>query len=314
MEVSKRSLLISVLILCLLALLYSPLRPRCSDGKARKYPPPLAAARSNLSEADYVHVGLVCVGKCPTFRRTVLTLLHYSTRPVTIHLIGDATCLGRLRELIAPPTRHIFYEWRRHADEVRWVANGHYSGVYGLLKLLAPKIVAPVARVIVLDTDLVFNADVARLWALFDRFGPGQMIGIGPNLSEWYLDPNRGWPAPGRGYNTGLMLMDARKLREAGWDAIWRAELKEPLARLGRTELGDQDVMNTVAVARPGLFYELPCTWNVQWKKIGEMMCLDRGVIDVLHWNRPSKHVADRAQVQPEVLAVLDEVERLGLT
>lgn len=54
---------------------------------------------------------------------------------------------------------------------VSWIPNKHYSGLYGLMKLVLPSILPPsLARVIVLDTDVTFSSDIVELWALFDHF------------------------------------------------------------------------------------------------------------------------------------------------
>lgn len=54
---------------------------------------------------------------------------------------------------------------------VSWIPNKHYSGLYGLMKLVLPSILPlSLARVIVLDTDVTFSSDIVELWALFDRF------------------------------------------------------------------------------------------------------------------------------------------------
>ena len=55
--------------------------------------------------------------------------------------------------------------------EVEWVPNKHYSGVYGLLKLLLTKILPDsLQKAIVLDTDITFATDIAELWRLFGHF------------------------------------------------------------------------------------------------------------------------------------------------
>ena len=90
-------------------------------------------------------------------------------------------------------------------NEVSWIPNKHYSGVYGLLKLILPRLlpetlekvrsyISPpppprelwsnvqyiqttVAKlclffplqIIVLDTDIIFATDIAELWELFSE-------------------------------------------------------------------------------------------------------------------------------------------------
>ena len=55
--------------------------------------------------------------------------------------------------------------------EVSWIPNKHYSGSYGLMKLVLTKTLpANLERVIVLDTDITFATDIAELWAVFHKF------------------------------------------------------------------------------------------------------------------------------------------------
>lgn len=54
---------------------------------------------------------------------------------------------------------------------VSWIPNKHYSGLYGLMKLVLPSILPrSLPRVIVLDTDVTFSSDIMELWALFGSF------------------------------------------------------------------------------------------------------------------------------------------------
>ncbi|KAK2121451.1 Xylosyl- and glucuronyltransferase large1 [Saguinus oedipus] len=56
-------------------------------------------------------------------------------------------------------------------SEVSWIPNKHYSGIYGLMKLVLTKTLpANLERVIVLDTDITFATDIAELWAVFHKF------------------------------------------------------------------------------------------------------------------------------------------------
>lgn len=56
-------------------------------------------------------------------------------------------------------------------SEVSWIPNKHYSGIYGLMKLVLTKTLpSNLERVIVLDTDITFATDIAELWAVFHKF------------------------------------------------------------------------------------------------------------------------------------------------
>lgn len=70
-----------------------------------------------------------------------------------------------------------FYNINETVPDVRWVPNRHYSGIYGLIKLTFPKIIPTdvTEKIIILDTDLTFNADIYELWQLFDNFKYNQV-------------------------------------------------------------------------------------------------------------------------------------------
>lgn len=62
--------------------------------------------------------------------------------------------------------------------DVRWVPNSHYSGNYGLLKLVFPKIInlSVTKKILVLDIDLTVVSNIYDLWKLFDKFNKTQVI------------------------------------------------------------------------------------------------------------------------------------------
>lgn len=69
-----------------------------------------------------------------------------------------------------------FYSISAVVSSVSWIPNYHYSGVYGLLKLTLPSILPKnITKVIVLDNDLTFNANIAELWAMFYKFNSKQV-------------------------------------------------------------------------------------------------------------------------------------------
>ncbi|KAK4469711.1 hypothetical protein MN116_007235, partial [Schistosoma mekongi] len=132
--------------------------------------------------------------------------------------------------------------------KVSWIPSTHYSGLFGLSKLLIPEILPKsVKKVIHLDVDLL-------------------MIGLVANQSPWYLRKTNRivWPAWGPGYNTGVMLLDLVRLREFHWSEHWYRTTKSALLSIPYAMLADQDIINTALVEIPSIIYELPCEWNVQ--------------------------------------------------
>ena len=145
-----------------------------------------------------------------------------------------------------------FYDLNDVVNQVSWIPNKHYSGVFGLLKLTLPNLL-PVPKVIVLDTDVILTTDISKLWQLFDkRAGESKVAALGlvENQSDWYL-PNQlwighsPWPALGRGFNSGVILMDLVLLRDHWkWARLWRQVAEKELITMFKTTLADQASQN----------------------------------------------------------------------
>nr|VZI51921.1 unnamed protein product [Spirometra erinaceieuropaei] len=189
--------------------------------------------------------------------------------------------------------------------EVDWIPTVHYSGIYGLAKLLVPDIIpAHIQRIIFLDLDLVITCNLKDLWNYFDDFSNEEMIGLIENQSDWYIQartPAR-WPAVGRGFNTGVVLMDIHKMRRNAWGSHWRNVTQSNLQKLSYTSLADQDIVNAALFYDSRRVMRLPCKWNVQLTDSADYRnCLGTNDMDVnykdsfferaciLHWNKPSK-------------------------
>lgn len=84
------------------------------------------------------------------------------------------------------------------------------------------------------------------------------------NESNWYYTDSR-WPAVGRGFNTGVMLLDLYKIRKTlNWTALWHKTVKTHLEWLKETKLADQDVINAMIKMNPHIVNNISCQYNVQ--------------------------------------------------
>lgn len=148
-----------------------------------------------------------------------------------------------------------------------WIPNKHYSGVYGLLKLILPEVLA-VEKVLVLDTDVTVLTDLADLWDIFDQLKNNQMLALVENQSDWYIkmldNGLRPWPAIGRGFNTGIMLMNLKLLQNKKFLNMWTTVTQNTLKEFFETSLADQDIINAVITENPMIIFTLECIWNVQ--------------------------------------------------
>uniref|UniRef100_A0A452UJA4 LARGE xylosyl- and glucuronyltransferase 2 n=1 Tax=Ursus maritimus TaxID=29073 RepID=A0A452UJA4_URSMA len=238
--------------------------------------------------------------KRPPLIGSSLTCPSRRKNPLHFHLVTDTMARNILEMLfhtwMVPAVRVSFYDAEELKPQVSWIPNKHYSGLYGLMKLVLPATLPPdLARVIVLDTDVTFASDIAELWALFAHFSDKQVIGLVENQSDWYLGNlwrnHRPWPALGRGFNTGVILLRLDRLRQAGWEQMWKLTATRELLTLPATSLADQDIFNAVIKEHPRLVQPLPCVWNVQLSDhtLAERCYSEASDLKVIHWNSPKK-------------------------
>ncbi|EFN87121.1 LARGE xylosyl- and glucuronyltransferase 1 isoform X2 [Harpegnathos saltator] len=251
-------------------------------------------------KCDTVHVAMVCAGYNSTLTlvTVVKSILFYRTNPLHFHLLVDEIARRTLSTLFRtwdlPHVNITFYGAEVWVPRVSWIPNKHYSGVYGLLKLILPDAIRE-DKVLVLDTDVTVLNDVSLLWGMFEKFSTGQTLGLIENQSNWYIKAlsygQRPWPALGRGFNTGVMLMHLQRLRDGKFTSSWESVAKRVLGYIPKTSLADQDVINAVINEHPSIVYRIECTWNIQLsdRTISDTCYRDSSRINILHWNSPRK-------------------------
>ena len=259
--------------------------------------------QSKVFRCETIHIAMVAAGS-KTVRDAVTvikSLLFYRHNPLHLHFISDAAGRHILATLFStwqlPAVNVSFYATETALTNVSWIPNSHYSGVFGLLKLtLTSTLPATLNNVLVLDTDIMFAGDVAELWQLFAAIRKrGKLFGLVENQSNWYLgklwENHRPWPALGRGFNTGVMMLDLQAMREHGWEEMWFQVTMETLQSYKATALADQDVINAVIKEHPNTHYMMPCAWNVQLSEhsLSEHCYRDAEDFKIIHWNSPKK-------------------------
>lgn len=256
----------------------------------------------NVYRCEVIQIAIVCAGHSSS--RQVVTLiksiLFHRRNPLHLHFISDAvaekilTVLFQTWSITAVETS--FYSTESLKEKVSWIPNKHYSGIFGLMKLvLTEALPQSLDKVVVLDTDVIFASDIAELWRIFDQLTGKQAVGLVENQSDWYLGKlwrnHKPWPALGRGFNTGVILLDLLKLRQMKWANLWRMTAERELMNMLSTSLADQDIFNAVIKNNPYLVFKLPCTWNVQLgDNTRSANCYkDVSQLKVIHWNSPKK-------------------------
>ena len=272
-----------------------------TDGLDHKCSNP-SSSGSPISKCEVIDIAIVCAGYNSS--RSVVTLiksiLFYRKNPLHFHFIADSIARLILQNLFrtwaVPGIEVDFYLTDDLQKDVVWIPNKHYSGIYGLMKLVLPKALPDsLDKIIVLDTDVTFATDIVELWNLFAQM-KNKPLGLVENQSDWYLGKiwkgHRPWPALGRGFNTGVILMSLNKLREFDWSQIWKMIAEKELLSMLSTSLADQDIFNTVIKQHPFLVYKLPCQWNVQLSdnSLSERLCYTEAQdLKIIHWNSPKK-------------------------
>uniref|UniRef100_A0A3B4ADZ1 LARGE xylosyl- and glucuronyltransferase 1 n=1 Tax=Periophthalmus magnuspinnatus TaxID=409849 RepID=A0A3B4ADZ1_9GOBI len=223
-----------------------------------------------VDKCETIHVAIVCAGYNAS--RDVVTLvksvLFHRRNPLHFHFITDSIAQKILSSLfqswMVPAVKVNFYDGDELKSEVSWIPNKHYSGIY-------------------------------ELWAVFHKFRGQQVLGLVENQSDWYLGNlwknHRPWPALGRGFNTGVILLLLDRLRKLRWEQMWRLTAERELMGMLSTSLADQDIFNAVIKQNPFLVHQMPCFWNVQLSDHtrSEKCYKDVSDLKVIHWNSPKK-------------------------
>jgi xylosyl alpha-1,3-xylosyltransferase len=224
---------------------------------------------------------------------------------LTLHFVADPGSKVYGEKFLAayrrPDVRFVFHdkdEWTAKIFPLVEEMQKHFSsgqGSYyndsifflsiGMHRLLPPEI----ERIVKLDFDVRFEANLYLLFQELDRFRPENLIGLGPELQPVYRHVLRqyrqdhpqtrlGSPGPEGfpGFNAGVTLLDLGKLRKS--EAYARALAPQAVAALAekyhfKGHLGDQDFYTLLALEHEELFYKLDCGWNRQlctwWKDKG---------------------------------------------
>ena len=272
----------------------------------------LISQKQSNRNCEVVHLAIVCAGFQARHQVVTLikSLLFYRKNPLHVHFLVNENTKLVLSHLLQtwdlPDFTVSFYVVEKELYKISWIPNKHYSGVYGLLKIIILEILPKhVEKVIALDTDLVFTESVAKLWDLFQSFEHEEAIGLVENQSDWYLGTlwlnYTPWPALGRGFNTGVMLLHCRKLRAWKWDDKWPLVARKVIKRLGSSALADQDVINAVLRENPSVVHVLPCKWNMQLSdNVKVELCYSNysNDIGILHWNNQNKQAIRRISLK----------------
>lgn len=189
-------------------------------------------------------------------------------------------------------------------------SGAYYSDYLFFLSLVSHQVLPQLHKVILLDCDLKFNADIYQLYKHFSLFTQHNIIGIAREAQPVYRhtfnmyrnlhkDTRVGGPPPDglTGFNSGVLLLDLDRMRKSKlYNSLLTAETVKSLTEkyMFKGHLGDQDFYSLISLDHEDLFHILPCTWNRQlctwWKEHGYENVFDQyfqceGHINIYHGN-----------------------------
>ncbi|HEX4960374.1 MAG TPA: glycosyl transferase family 90 [Thermoanaerobaculia bacterium] len=179
-------------------------------------------------------------------------------------------------------------------------------------RLFFPYLIEGTNRVLYVDTDILFLRPLDELWNLFDRFQPAQLAALAPEgevpALNWYKRFAQHPYVQPLGVNSGVMLMDLRKMREARW----RERMLAYREKYTHIPWGDQDLINIFFAESPEMLYGFSCAWNFRPDHCeygSNCKAAEEDGVAVVHGNRQSFH----GDKQPTFKAVWDAFDAHGL-
>ncbi|KAF7232065.1 hypothetical protein EG68_08818 [Paragonimus skrjabini miyazakii] len=112
---------------------------------------------------------------------------------IEMHLMSDEITDDRWKQLLKTwkpeGIRFSFYPSELVYHRLASIPNKNLAGILGLQKIFIPEVLPKrVSKVILLDTDVLFNHDIADLWKLLEQFDANQFFGGAPED-----DPEMSW-------------------------------------------------------------------------------------------------------------------------
>lgn len=229
-------------------------------------------------------------------------ILLYTSAPIHFHIVSDeqsSQVIDTVMEGVQPQASKGYTYTVEMIDDVSDQVMEHLETIAPHFKLTELKehvinhwlpLILPwhydhLNRLIFINNQMKFRADVLELYEYFDRFESEQLMGLAlaqnapfasgfavyrhlqnENNKNLGLSPPNGWP----GFNTGLILLEMGKIRHS--DLIKRfVDLENQYPLISKYDFKPSTALPTldewltlVALEKSQLFYTLPCQWNVQ--------------------------------------------------
>lgn len=192
---------------------------------------------------------------------TIDSLLNNTQKNVEIAVVvfekKDYSAYSKKYEKMYPNAKveFIFFDKKNMVD----VQEKFHISKAAYVKIYLPEILPDWNAAIFLDSDILVRKDIAYLWNYFTLFSTNDIIAAVRNPRYNYDNKYIGIDDNTQTFNSGVILMDLKKMREV--DSTRKLELF--LKKYNHlTSLNDQPAFNYVF---KNCWYELPLEWNVQF-------------------------------------------------
>lgn len=178
-------------------------------------------------------------------------------------------------------------------------------------RLFLPSLLPTYDKVAYVDSDTLFLSPPHSLWKRFSLFNATQLAAMTAETES----ENIGWyprfarhPFYGKfGLNSGVMLMDLKRMREWGWE-----RKLVPLYEEFKSSVvfGDQDLVNIYFSYNPHQLHLLPCEYNYRpdYCMYGDKLCLATQGIKLIHGNRGFFHREETEPIFSQLYSAMRKV------
>lgn len=244
------------------------------------------------------------------FAVTVSSLFRFSNRHIVLYILGDKNSQEIAAQIIAKEVQDsskyklksldieqlaldLEAVIRPMQEQFSYKPGAYYSHALFFMSVTMHRVLPNVRRIIMLDADLKFTDDIAKLYAHFDRFKEENVLGIAREgqpvyrhtfwaYRESHPGTRVGEPPPDglTGFNSGVLLLNLDRMRKSAFynELLTAESIKRISEEFGfKGHLGDQDFFTLIGMKYEQIIYVLPCQWNrqlCQWWR-------DKGYADV---------------------------------
>lgn len=180
---------------------------------------------------------------------TIQSILEHTNSKVCFHILHDSTLSNankiKLIEIVEKFDDRIqFYSLSDDLFEEYNAQMGNYT-VGAMFRVMLPKILGDLNRIIYLDADLLFNRDIQELWDIdINDYCLAAVPDL--NVKKGYI-----WTYPTRGkviekfkyFNSGVLYMNLENIRKKG---DLHTQTIEYLKEHPESDLPDQDALNVI--------------------------------------------------------------------